>query len=138
MPPPRPWDVNTRRYHGLLIASASPPMDRIAALATVMEQVQVGRTPGSAQYDLATNEFADAFSPRGMEHLVEFVYDVVPRWLYRIGDVEVVKEVILAEAANAVAVRYTVRGGGVTLKLWPFAALRDFHNLRKVKPAPAR
>jgi predicted glycogen debranching enzyme len=118
----------TRRYHGLLIASASPPMDRIAALATVMEQVQVG----AAQYDLATNEFADAFSPRGMEHLVEFVHDVVPRWIYRVGDVEVVKEVILAESANAVAVRYTVRGGDLTLRLWPFAALRDFHDLRKV------
>lgn len=119
---------NTRRYHGLLVASASPPVDRIAALATVMEQVQIGE----ASTDLATNEFADAFSPRGMEHLVAFVDDVAPRWVYRVGGGEVVKELILAEAANAVAVRYTVRGAAATLRLWPFSALRDFHGLRKV------
>ncbi len=119
---------NTRRYHGLLVASASPPMNRIAALATVMEQVQTSQ----GSIDLATNEFADAFSPRGMEHLAAFVNDVAPRWVYRIHDVEVVKEVILAEAVNAVALRYTVRGSTVTLRLWPFAALRDFHSLRKV------
>ncbi|MCJ7545064.1 MAG: glycogen debranching enzyme N-terminal domain-containing protein, partial [Phycisphaerae bacterium] len=119
---------NTRRYHGLLVASASPPVDRIAALATVMEQVQIGE----ASADLATNEFADAFSPRGMEYLAGFVNDVAPRWVYRVGDAELVKELILADAANAVAVRYTVRGAPVTLRLWPFTALRDFHNLRKV------
>ncbi|MGA2265949.1 MAG: amylo-alpha-1,6-glucosidase [Phycisphaerae bacterium] len=119
---------NTRRYHGLLIASAAPPVQRIAALATVMEQVRIG----SGNHDLATNEFSDAFSPRGMEHLVEFVHDVMPRWVYRVDGVEIVKELILAEAANAVAVRYTVRGSATTLLLWPFAALRDYHSLRKV------
>ena len=119
---------NTRRYHGLLIASASPPVDRIAALATVMEQVQVGQT----SVDLATNEFADAFSPRGMEHLAVFVHDIAPHWVYRVGDLEIIKEVMLAEAANAVAVRYTARGGVATLRVWPFATLRDYHILRKV------
>jgi predicted glycogen debranching enzyme len=119
---------NTRRYHGLLIASASPPVNRIAALATVMEQVQIGATTT----ELATNEFADAFSPRGMEHLAAFIHDVAPRWVYRLDGAEIVKEVLLAEAANAVAVRYTVRGKAATLRLWPFATLRDYHNLRKV------
>jgi predicted glycogen debranching enzyme len=119
---------NTRRYHGLLVASASPPVSRLVALATVMEQVQIG----AATADLATNEFADTFSPRGMEHLAAFVLDVAPRWVYRLDDAEIVKEVLLAEVANAVAVRYTVRGKAAVLRLWPFAALRDYHALRKV------
>ncbi|MDP7637646.1 MAG: glycogen debranching enzyme N-terminal domain-containing protein, partial [Phycisphaerae bacterium] len=36
---------NTRRYHGLLIASASPPMGRFLALATIMDQATLH--PGS-------------------------------------------------------------------------------------------
>ena len=48
---------NTRRYHGLLVAATSPPVGRIAALSTVMEQLVVGGTT----YHLATNEFLGSF-----------------------------------------------------------------------------
>jgi predicted glycogen debranching enzyme len=119
---------NTRRYHGLLIAAATPPVCRIAAISTVMEQFIIG----SDIHELAINEFADAFSPRGMDYLVEFVQDSAPSYLYRFGKSELVKEIILAEAANAVAVRYTYRGPNAVLRLWPFVALRDYHFLRKV------
>jgi len=119
---------NSRRYHGLLVGATHPPVSRIVALSTVMEQVTVRDNP----CDLATNEFPDAFSPRGMEHLEEFRNDVAPTFVYRFAGLEVVKEIILAESANAVALRYTVRGAPVTLRLRPFAALRDFHSLRSV------
>jgi len=119
---------NCRRYHGLLVAATAPPMGRWAALATVMEQLRVG----GETFDLATNEFAGTFSPRGYEYLVEFRNDAAPTFVYRVGDVELVKEIVLAESANAVALRYTVRGGGAELRVWPFASLRDFHQLRKV------
>ena len=123
---------NSRRYHGLLVAAVSPPVGREAALSTLLEQLTVN----GELFELSTNEFAGAFSPRGFEHLAEYRDDVAPTFVYRVGSGEVVKEIVLAESANAVAVRYTVRGfgpGKVTLKLWPFAAMRDFHSLRKVE-----
>ncbi|MCD6365400.1 MAG: glycogen debranching enzyme family protein, partial [Planctomycetes bacterium] len=120
---------NTRRYHGLLIATASPPMGRFLALASVMEQVTV--KGDERLYELATNEFDNTFSPMGMLNLVEFRNDVAPTFVYRFGGVELTKEIALAEAANAVAVRYTVRGGDILLRLRPFVALRDFHELRQ-------
>ncbi len=118
---------NTRRYHGLLVASTSPPMARISALATVNEQLQLG----DRIHDLATNEFPGSFSPTGIEYLERFVNDVAPRWVYRVGKAELVKEALLAESANAIVLRYTLRGAGGKLWLRPFTGLRDFHSLRK-------
>jgi len=122
---------NVRRYHGLLVAAALPPGGRIVALSTVMEQLTVGET----DYYLATNEFADVFSPLGVTHLAEFRNDVCPTFVFRAGGVELIKEILLAEQANAVAVRYRLSGQTATLRLWPFTALRDFHQLRKVHQA---
>ena len=118
---------NTRRYHGLLVAASNPPMGRIATLSTVMEQLQIG----DKTFDLATNEFPDAFAPHGWNYLTEFVNDPTPRFVFRIGGAELTKEIVLADAANALAIRYTLRGASGTLRLTPFAALRDFHGLRK-------
>jgi len=119
---------NVRRYHGLLVAAASPPTGRILALSAVTEQLVRGQTT----FELATHEFADTFSPRGVVHLVEFRNDVCPTFVFRLADAELTKQVLLAESANAAVVRYVLRGGAGTLKLWPFTPLRDFHHLRNV------
>jgi predicted glycogen debranching enzyme len=124
--------ANTRRYHGLLVAATAPPVGREVALSTVMEQVLIG----GRMFELATNEFSGAFSPRGFSLLAEFRNDVAPTWLWRFENVEIHKEIVLAETSNAVAIRYTLHGPPgvpVELRLWPFAALRDFHTLRKVE-----
>ena len=118
---------NTRRYHGLLIAATLPPVGRVATLSTVMEHLTVGEET----FELATNEFTGSFSPRGVAHLAEFRNDVAPTFVFRGRGWELVKEVLLADAANAVAIRYTWRGPAARLCLWPFVALRDFHGLRK-------
>jgi len=119
---------NTRRYHGLLVAATQPPVGRVMTLSTVMETLTIdGET-----YELATNEFEGAFAPCGAALLREFRNDVAATFVYRVGDAEFTKEVLLAENANAVAVRYTLRGASGTLRVRPFAALRDFHHLRLV------
>jgi len=123
-----PAGCNTRRYHGLLIAATMPPVGRLCALSSLGEQVEVnGRV-----YDLAMNEFDGTFSPRGVHCLVEFRDDTAATFIYRVGGLELTKEILLAEHANAVAVRYTLRGGAARMTLWPFAAMRDFHGLRRV------
>ena len=124
---------NTRRYHGLLVAATKPPLGRLAALSLLMEQVAAG----GGTFELGANEFSGAFAPRGFEHLREFRNDAAPTFLYRCGGVEVIKEIALADAANAVAVRYRVHGGKAILCLWPFTALRDYHGLRQAN-APHR
>jgi predicted glycogen debranching enzyme len=117
---------NTRRYHGLLVAATRPPMGRMVALSQVVEQLIAPTTT----YDLATIEFPDTFSPRGVVHLHEFRNDAAPTFVFRAGGLELVKEVLLAETTNTVALRYTLRGGSASLRVMPFVALRDFHSLR--------
>ena len=116
---------NTRRYHGLLVAATSPPVGRITALSSVMEQLLVGDN----RYELATNEFAGTFSPNGLKYLAEFRNDMAPTFVYRVGEAQLTKEIALSETANAVAVRYTLLGGPADLILQPFVALRDYHEL---------
>jgi predicted glycogen debranching enzyme len=122
---------NTRRYHGLLVAATKPPAGRVAALSSVMEQLGVA----GGEVELATNEFDGAFSPQGSEHLAAFRNDVAPTFVFRAGGVELTKQVMLADSANAVALRYTLRGGSAALRLRPMVALRDYHHLRRFDPA---
>ncbi len=122
---------NTRRYHGLLVAAAAPPAGRVVALSTVMERLTAGETT----YELATNEFAETFSPRGADLLAKFRSGAAVTFVYRAGELELTKQILLAEASNAVAVRYVLRGGRARLRLAPFVALRDYHQLRRFDPA---
>ena len=122
-----PAGCNTRRYHGLLIAAASPPVGRRMMLSTVMERIETD----AGTYELATNEFDKVFSPMGINLLTEFRNDAAVTFVYRVGAGELVKEILLAEAANAVTLRYTLHGCSGRLVLSPFTALRDFHHLRR-------
>ena len=117
---------NTRRYHGLLVGAANPPVGRVMALSTVMEQIVIG----GKTYDLATNEFGDTFSPRGVSHLVEFRDEVAATFVYCVEGVTLTKWVLLSGRSNAVVIRYELQGPPATLLLRPFTALRDFHALR--------
>jgi predicted glycogen debranching enzyme len=96
-------------------------------LSTVMERVETDR----GSYELAANEFDEVFSPMGVNLLAEFRSDAAVTFVYRVGDSKLVKEILLAEAANAVTLRYTLHCGSGRLVLSPFTALRDFHSLRR-------
>src|SRR5689334_4768360 len=52
--------VNTRRYHGLLVAATKPPVGRIVALHSMIEQLIIPRAdaPGGEEViDLSTQMF---------------------------------------------------------------------------------
>jgi predicted glycogen debranching enzyme len=118
---------NTRRYHALLTAATAPPMGRVVALAAVVDRVNVD----DQEYALATNEFAEAFSPEGYEHLARFENDVIPRWVYHLPEGILVKELLLAESANAIAIRYQWQGLDCQLRVRPLVAMRNFHHVRQ-------
>ncbi|MGB9627002.1 MAG: glycogen debranching enzyme N-terminal domain-containing protein, partial [Phycisphaerae bacterium] len=66
--------VMTRRYHGLLLVAARPPLERWMLLNAVVEKL----TLGEAVIELANFEFENLFHPRGYEWLSEFTYDLAP------------------------------------------------------------
>jgi predicted glycogen debranching enzyme len=125
--------VPTRRYHGLLVAAARPPLERWLFLSGLLERVGVG-----GQYDeLATFEFQQTVHPEGYRHLTEFTYDNNAElpwvcFVYAWANSRLTKQVLLRRDCDEVLLRYRLEGptgAELSLGLLPFMAMRDFHAL---------
>lgn len=130
--------VNTRRYHGLLVAATQPPVGRVVALNQMLEQLQLHR--GDDIQSLAFNscmfptESGDVFAPHGHIDLKRFEKGLSVCWTYQWGEITFIRELFLHWQQQAATLRYVVRGlkdaaDAVTLKLSPMLTLRDFHSL---------
>jgi predicted glycogen debranching enzyme len=69
--------INTRKYHGLLVAALHPPGDRTVCLSKLDEDVIVG----SDVYSLGATEFHDVIYPQGYKLIQEF--SLAPVWFRR-------------------------------------------------------
>ena len=63
--------LNTRRYHGLLTASTTPPSGRVVLLSKLEETVIVE----DQRYELSANQYPGAIHPQGYQNLKEFRLD---------------------------------------------------------------
>src|SRR2546427_8554681 len=72
--------VNTRRYHGLLVAALAPPVQRTVLVAGSVD----GATYAGERYALSTHEYADGtVDPHGYRSLVGFRLDgTIPAWTF--------------------------------------------------------
>ena len=121
---------NTRRYHSLLCAAMRPPAARHVMLSRLGESVQLNNT--GTIYELSVNHFQNGLHPKGYQHLVTFEMGETAKWIYRVADTEIEKEVLLCWRRNLTGIRYTIRPGGqaVKMEIMPFVAMRDYHALR--------
>lgn len=121
--------MNTRRYHGLLVAAARPPAGRIVALSKLEEVVAV---PGG-RFELSTNRYGNVVHPEGYKYLVEFRLDPWPTFLFRIGEMLLEKTVFMLPGENATVIGYTLHSGvgPVELTLRPLVAMRDFRQVSR-------
>jgi predicted glycogen debranching enzyme len=126
---------NTRGYHGLLIGSLRPPVNRVMALSNCLETV----TSRGNVFKLPTFEFADKFAPEGFSLLKGFRRDIGAHFDYEFEGVELTKSVYLVRDTDTVAVVYdfTLVQGPLELVVRPFVGLRDFHTLQ-VSHTPLR
>src|ERR1700745_3183301 len=70
--------VNTRRYHGLLVAATKPPVGRIVMLSKLEETLVIdGR-----RYELSTNQYPGAIHPEGYKFQTGFRLDPFPIFTY--------------------------------------------------------
>jgi glycogen debranching enzyme len=123
--------VNTRRYHGLLIAALQPPVERFQLVASCEEEVELDGTT----YYLGANEYPDGrIHPGGFVHLESFTYErAIPTFTYRVGPARLEKTVWMEHGRNTTYVRYRVTDSPdpVGLLLRPFVNYRDHHLLTK-------
>ncbi len=116
---------NSRRYHGLLIASLKPPVHRHLVLSQIHETVIVD----DREYDLHAFSTGD-YVKKGFNHLQSFELDPLPVFTYNIGDILIEKTITMVYGENTVAVIYRVISGTdkLTIRLTPLVNFRDYHS----------
>jgi predicted glycogen debranching enzyme len=123
--------MNTRRYHGLLIAATNPPVGRVMTVNRIGEMLTLdGKT--DQLFELGVNAFRGSIHPRGDQYLTKFELDDTAKWEFDVKGVSITKEVQLLWNENVTAIRYSIDPAGRSFKLMlqPFTSLRDFHGLR--------
>lgn len=116
--------ANARRYHGLLVASLHPPVQRHLVLSKIDESLEIeGR-----QYNLYSSATPGSLI-EGFHHLQRVRIDPLPTFIYQVEDVRVEKTVCMVYGENTVAVLYRIVNGGsrARLRLTPLVNFRDYH-----------
>src|SRR5215469_1917506 len=123
--------INTRRYHGLLMAATQPPTGRMLLLSKLEETLVLE----DRRFDLSANCYPGAVHPRGFELLEEFRMDPFPTFVYRVENVEIEKRVFMVHGENTTVIEFELRSvdgdpvpSSVLLELRPLVAFRDYHS----------
>jgi predicted glycogen debranching enzyme len=94
--------INTRKYHGLLVAAFNPPVNRWVLLTKLDEKLKIG----NKSYDLGANEFRDVIYPKGFSFLSKFMVAPLPTFRYAVNGVSLQKTLVMPYMKNATAVIY--------------------------------
>ena len=119
--------ANTRRYHGILVATLKPPLERVVMVSKLDASVSYR----GARCELGSNEFADGtLAPRGFEHLSAFHLDgSIPVWTFAVGDALLEQRLWMAYGENTTYVQYHLVHGTapMELEIVPLCTYRDYH-----------
>jgi predicted glycogen debranching enzyme len=127
--------INTRKYHGLLVAALHPPVDRTVCLVKLDEELN----DDNSIFNLGANEFINVIQPQGYHFLKEFSITPFPTYLYKTQNIEVKKTIFMPFERNAVVAVYNVKNSGKTdskMKVYPLMSCRHFQSVvdRSAKP----
>jgi len=97
--------LNTRRYHGLLVAALEPPVRRTVMVSKIDETL----TYDGATIPLYVNSWWDgSLEGHGYRHLERFrLTDGVPVWTFGLADLLLEKRIEMLQRRNATTVRYS-------------------------------
>jgi predicted glycogen debranching enzyme len=121
--------LNTRRYHGLLVAATDPPAGRMVLLSRLEETLVIG----DRRYDLSCNQYPGVVHPAGHQYLSQFRLDPFPVWTYELEHRSINKSLFMVHGENTTAVHYQVNGlqqtsSSCRLEIRPLVAFRDYHS----------
>src|SRR5437868_13954937 len=120
--------LNTRRYHGLLVAATKPPVGRVVMLSKLEETFFIESQP----FDLSANRYPGVIHPQGFRYLKEFRLDPFPIFTYEVEGIEIQKTIFMKYGENTTVVEYTLKSplkSDISLELRPLIAFRDYHSL---------
>ncbi len=121
--------LNTRRYHGLLMAATKLPVGRTLLLSKLEETLVVN----GERYDLSANQYPGTVHPQGHQYLKSFRLDPFPVFTYEVAGVVIEKSLWMVQGENTVVVQYKRRRKAravreCRLEIHPLIAFRDYHS----------
>jgi predicted glycogen debranching enzyme len=121
--------LNTRRYHGLLVAATKPPVGREVLLSKLEETLLIDGKP----FDLSCNRYPGVVHPQGFRYLTNFRLDPFPVFTYEVEGVVIEKTVFMVYGENTTVVQYEFKRTEqppkrLRLEIRPLIAFRDYHS----------
>jgi predicted glycogen debranching enzyme len=123
-------NCNTRKYHGMLVVEQPHFKERKFVLLSGLDEVV---TQKENVMPLGTHQYPFTMYPEGYRATENFSYQYVPRWEFKVGNIHLVKEILLVENEDRVLIRYTVVDAkqGLFLRFDPLLAFREIHSISK-------
>ena len=122
--------INTRRYHGLLVASMNPPVQRMVLLASLEEWLL---SPDAQPQALSAQEYWDGtVYPDGFRLLEGVEVDgMLPAFRWSVDGRIIEKRIWMEHGVSRTVLTYRlVAGPPLSLQLRPLFAHRDYHQQR--------
>jgi len=119
--------VNSRKYHGLLVAALNPPANRHVLLSRLDEEIQVGKNT----YRTSSIEFRNNTRTEGFAYLTQFILDPFPTYTYDIEQLRLRKTIFMPAKMNVTVSIYRVDNGfdcEAVLRIVPMVNFRHFHS----------
>ena len=120
--------LNTRRYHGLLVAALKPPVDRTLLVTKLDESLFIA----GAEYPLGVNQVHDGFyAQTGYCWLQGFERYPFPTYTYQIGDIFLIKRIFMVYGHNTTVIHYRIVNESrhpLALHIHSLVNCRDFHD----------
>jgi len=120
--------VNTRKYHGVLIAAFNPPRNRRVCVAKIDEELKVG----NAIYPAFANEFQSGIYPKGHDYIQGFHLSPFPKYVYNVQNVKFSKTLFMPYRKNATITAYEFSNAGevdIEVRIFPMVTCRHFHSV---------
>lgn len=119
--------ANTRRYHGLLVASLRPPTERTVFVSKVEETILDKQ---GSRISLSSNQYPGVIHPNGYEWITSFERTPLPMTTFKGTGFHLTKTVCMVYQSNTTVVEYQNIGKQeFKLELDPFYVFRDYHSL---------
>ncbi|MFX0108579.1 MAG: glycogen debranching enzyme N-terminal domain-containing protein, partial [Candidatus Hodarchaeota archaeon] len=116
--------LNTRGYHGLLVSSLSPPVDRWLTLSRLDEVIATS----NGEFNLSSEQTTEGVLHRGYRMLNRFELNPLPQMVYETPEFILDKTVFMAYRRNLTVVNYEIKNSEeVVLTVTPVQTCRDYH-----------
>ena len=128
-------NLNTRKYHGLLVAALDPPRNRTVCLESLDDEI----IANDSLYQLSSHEFHGSISPKGHLFLNEVSLSPFPTFTYQIPNITLKKTFFMPYKTNSVATIYNIQNSGsneAKLRVTPLITCRHYDAVTNYSEAP--